>query len=133
MPSGQFELMDQVSVEIDYIVRERLPELQVTVTVSKEGVDLFHAFDTDDEAEIQPTEAGRYRAKYVIPKRILKEGLYNLRITAGLPHKLIQDINSGVVFEIVNNTINTQKRSFRQDRQGLLASPGVWTRVNLSE
>lgn len=124
-----FDLMDPVSVEIDYSVNERLPELQMTITVIKDGIDIFHAFDNDDDLDILPTEIGRYRIRYGIPRKILKEGTYSLRITAGVPHKLIHDIPSGMGFDISNSTVNTLKRSFRQDRPGQIVSPGTWKKM----
>ena len=128
-PNTYFELMESIDIEIEYVVREKLPELQITVTVTKDGVDIFHAFDNDDILEIVPSDAGRYLISYQIPHRVLKEGAYSIRVTAGLPHKLLQDISSGLGFEINNNTINTFKRSFRSDRAGQIISPGKWTKI----
>lgn len=127
--NNQFDLAETITIEIDYIVRIRLPELQVAVTVIKEGIDLFQAFDNDDLQDIIPAEPGRHRLRYVIPARLLKEGSYSLRITSGLPNKLYQDINSGLGFEVTSNVINTFKRSFRKDRQGEIISPGTWEKL----
>lgn len=125
--SSTFELIEPISIEIDYLARSSLQELQMTVTLLKDGVELIHAFDNDDEAEIIPTRPGQYRAIYTLPARILKEGGYSVRVTAGLPRELIEDIY-GPSFEVVNNTLSTFKKSFRSDRAGTIASPGKWQR-----
>ncbi len=128
--SSTFELVESISVEIDYLTRSSLPELQMTITLLKDGIELIHAFDNDDESEIIPTMPGQYRAIYTIPARILKEGVYSVRVTAGLPRELLEDIQ-GPSFEVVNNTISTLKKSFRADRAGVIASPGRWQRLGV--
>lgn len=124
--NSQFDLSETITIEIDYVVRTRLVELQMAVTVTKEGIDLFQAFDNDDYADITPAEPGSYRLRYIIPECVLKEGSYSLRITSGLPNKLYQDINTGLGFDVSSHVINTFKRSFRKDRQGQMISPGTW-------
>lgn len=121
-----FEMSDSVSVQIDYVARALLPELQLTVTVIKDGIELFHAFDNDDDSDIVPMQPGLGRAAYRIPQRILKEGLYAVRVTAGLPAELLQDIDRDLIFEVVNHSEYILKKSYRSDRAGLIASPGTW-------
>lgn len=125
--SSIFELIEPISIEIHYLARSSLQELQITITLLKDGIELIHAFDNDDEAEIIPTRPGQYRVIYTLPARILKEGVYSIRVTAGLPRELIEDIQ-GPSFEVVNNTLSTLKKSFRSDRTGTIASPGRWQR-----
>lgn len=130
-PSSHFDMTESIAIVIDYVVQERLAELQLTVTLNKDGIDIFHAFDNDGDNDILPREVGSHKARYAISKKTLKEGVYSLRVTAGLPHNLLQDINTGLVFEISSNHINMLKKSYRQDRVGLIVSPGVWTKVKL--
>ncbi|WP_050463151.1 ABC transporter ATP-binding protein [Herbaspirillum autotrophicum] len=124
--SSQFDLSETLTIEIDYVVRTRLAELQMAVTVIKEGIDLFQAFDNDDYADITPVEPGSYRLRYIIPARVLKEGNYSIRVQCGLPNKLYQDINAGLGFDVSSHVVNTFKRSFRKDRPGQIISPGTW-------
>lgn len=125
-PSAVFEMADSISVQIDYVARESMPELQISVTVIKDGIELFHAFDNDDQEDISPTHPGEWRALYRIPRRILKEGNYSLRVTAGLPTELLHDIDRDLIFEVINHSESLLKKSYRADRAGLVASPGVW-------
>jgi lipopolysaccharide transport system ATP-binding protein len=127
-----FDLSDSIAIEIQYTALSNLAELQLTVTVIKDGIELFHGFDNDEHSEIMPTEPGIYVAVYQLPSKLLKEGVYSLRITAGLPTELLEDIDRGVTFEIVNHTESTYKKSYRYDRAGLIISPGKWSK-NLTD
>jgi len=123
-----FDLMESISIDIDYIVREKLPELQLTIILSKDGLDLFQAFDNDMRDEIEVTNKGKYRSRYSIPRMTLKEGVYTVKVLQGLPHKLIQEVKEELVFEVSSNQINLLRKSFRHDRVGCLISPGHWMR-----
>lgn len=129
--TSSFELVDSLTVLIEYEAKVVLHELQMTVTLIKDGIELIHAFDNDDIPEILVTEPGQYQALYRLPPRILKEGSYSIRVTAGLPRELVEDIE-GISFEVVNHKISTLKKSFRADRSGVIASPGAWTRLTNS-
>lgn len=128
-----FDSTEDIGIEISFLVRERLSELQITITISRDGIDIFHAFDNDAYDEIIPTYAGSYMYKYIIPKMVLKEGSYTTRITAGMPHKLIQDINSNLHFEVISQNINMSKKSYRHDRTGYVISPGTWAKIKLNQ
>ena len=128
-PKSYFDLMESVEVEIEYSTQERLIELQLVVILSKDGVDIFNAFDNDDYFEIEPTEVGAHKVKYTISAQTLKEGFYSLRIMAGTPDKLMNDINEGLNFEVVSNEVNMVKKSYRSDRTGFIISPGTWHKL----
>lgn len=127
--SAVFEIFDLISIHIDYQVKKVLAELQMTVTLSKDGVDIFHACDNDDETDLLPTKPGNYGLIYQLPRRLLKEGVYSVRINAGLPTELLHDITRGLAFEVVNYSANLVKKSYRRDRTGIIASPGVWKKT----
>jgi lipopolysaccharide transport system ATP-binding protein len=130
---SHFDLTETINIDIEYIVRENLPELQLTVIVSKDGISLFQAFDNDNVDEIEVTGIGRYRSRYTIPKMMLKEGVYTVAVLQGLPHKLIQEVKEELVFEIENNYINLLRKSYRADRIGNMVSPGRWRRELICE
>lgn len=127
VPKSLFEINEEICLHIDYHCREYLSELQLTVTVSKDGVDVFHAFDNDQLDEIRPTEPGSHHISYTIPAMVLKDGSYSVRVTAGAPTQLIQDIEGQITFEVANHQVNAMKKSFRRDRTGMIISPGRWT------
>lgn len=128
--SSSFELIDSIAIQIEYHTKSALNELQIAITLARDGVEVIHAYDTDDEDDIPPTEPGVYRALYQLPPRLLKEGHYSVRITTGLPAELFEDL-TGFNFEVVNHKVSTLKKSFRSDRAGVLISPGVWQRQKI--
>jgi lipopolysaccharide transport system ATP-binding protein len=130
--SSTFELVDSVAIQIEYCTKSPLSELQIAVTLAKDGVELIQAFDSDDAPDIMPTEAGSYLATFQLPSRLLKEGQYSIRIMAGLPADLYEDL-TGLTFEVVNHKVSTLKKSFRSDRAGVLISPGTWRRQKIHE
>jgi lipopolysaccharide transport system ATP-binding protein len=130
--NSAFELIDSIAIQIEYQAKCALNELQIAITLAKDGIELIQAFDSDDTPDIMPTEAGRYRAVYQIPPRLLKEGHYSVRITTGLPAELFEDL-TGFTFEVVNHKVSTLKKSFRSDRAGVLISPGTWQRQKIHD
>lgn len=123
-----FDMSDSISIEIEYISKILLSELQLVVSIIKDGVELFTGFDNDDSPEISPTQPGIYKAIYQLPKKLLKEGVYSLKIAAGLPTELLEDIDRGITFEVMNNSESTYKKSYRYDRAGVIISPGKWSK-----
>ena len=121
-----FDLQDEIQLAITYEVTERLYNLQLTATLARNGIDIVHSFDTDDVDEIPPTDPGRYVTTYTLPRRFLKAGAYNVRITSGTPERLIQDLESAVSFEVDERSENTHMKGYRRDRQGFVVSPGQW-------
>ncbi len=130
--SPSFELIDSIAIQIEYQAKCALNELQIAITLAKDGVELIQAFDNDDTVDIMPIEAGNYRVTYQLHPRLLKEGHYSVRITTGLPTELFEDL-TGFTFEVVNHKISTLKKSFRSDRAGVLISPGTWQRQKIHD
>lgn len=123
----EFDLNDGVTIELTYRVLEPLYQLQMTATLARNGVDVVHSFDTDDSADIGWTQPGEYRGRYTLPPMFLKAGAYSVRVTAGTPETLIQDMERAVTFSVEEMTINTNMRSYRAGRPGMVVSPGRWT------
>jgi lipopolysaccharide transport system ATP-binding protein len=121
-----FDLADEIVIRIKYAVPRRLEGLQLTVTLARNMVDVVHSFDTDELDAIPTREAGVYEARCTLPGMFLKAGLYSVRVTAGTPTQLIQDLEGALTFEIEERSINTQQRGFRKDRPGLVVAPATW-------
>lgn len=125
--SSEFDLSEQVSIEMTYRVLEPLNQLQMTATLSRNGVDIVHSFDTDSLSEIGWTQPGEYRATYSLPPMFLKAGEYAVRLTAGTPEKLIHDIERAIALTVDEISVNTHMKGYRAGRPGHVISPGSWT------
>jgi lipopolysaccharide transport system ATP-binding protein len=129
--STHFDITENISIQITYKVRSRIQGLQMTVTLDRNMMDVVHSFDTDDLSEIPDREPGLYCATYFIPKMFLKSGVYNIRITAGTPDRLMQNLDSILSFEIEELSLNTHMKGYRRDRSGHVISPGKWKTIKL--
>ena len=125
-PTGSFDIRDEVKIGVVYEVAQPLQGLQVTATVARNMVDIFHTFDTDHLTDIPTREPGTYRAEFTIPGMFLKAGLYSIRITAGTPDRLIQDLDGELRFEVEERSTNAQQRGYRKDRAGHVIAPTEW-------
>jgi lipopolysaccharide transport system ATP-binding protein len=127
-----FDLKDEMAITIDYVVRERLDDLQLTVTASRNQVEVFSSFDTDNVDSIPETVPGTYRAQLRLPPLFLKAGSYSARIATGTSDRLLQDFQYALRFEIEELSIDTRHRGFRSERQGQVICPGRWNVTRIS-
>ncbi len=127
-----FDIQEEVHIVTEYKVDEPLLQLQLSLTLSNDAFDIVQSFDTDREEEIKTAETGTYRATCIIPKMFLKAGTYNIRATLGIPSKLIQNTGPVIAFDVTESSINTQHKSYRKDRSGLIVSNATWTKQKIS-
>jgi lipopolysaccharide transport system ATP-binding protein len=116
-------------IEIVYRVRAPASGLQLTVTISRNMVDVLHSFDTDDDAELPLRGVGTYTATYRIPGMSLKAGGYSASVFIGTPEVLLQSLDHVLTFEVEEWSINTLSKGYRRERPGLLISPGKWQTI----
>ena len=124
--ANSFDLADEVAVEIVYKVRKEAAGLQLTVTLSRNMVDILHSFDTDADAELPLRTVGTYKAVYRLPGMCLKGGNYSVSAYIGTPDVLIQSLEHVLSFDVEEWSINTQAKGYRRERPGHMISPGVW-------
>ena len=129
--TNSFDISEDIIISITYRVTTKMQGLQITATLARNMVEVVHSFDTDGLAEIPFREPGLYEAQYTIPKMFLKAGIYSVRITAGTPGRLIQDLESVLRFEVEELSVNTYMRGYRKDRPGHVISPGAWQTIRL--
>lgn len=125
-PVTHFDIHDQVVVEFDYLAHQRLHGLQLAVTISRNYVDLFQTFNTDQQPDVGWVNSGAYRASLRLPGRFLKAGQYSVRVAIGTSQELMQDLEGILSFEIEELTENTHHRGYYGPRPGHLISPGQW-------
>jgi lipopolysaccharide transport system ATP-binding protein len=132
-PTTTFDLQDEIALSVRYVVREPLAGLQTSITLSRNMVDVFTTFDTDDLDEIPVREPGEYEAVYRLPAMFLKAGSYAARVTLGTPDQLLHDAPSAVAFDVEELTVNTHHRGYRRERAGLVVAPGSWETARAGE
>lgn len=125
--ASSFDIADEVVIDVTYRVKQAAVGLQLTVTLSRNMVDVLHSFDTDDDDELPLREQGLYTATYRIPGMTLKAGSYSASAFIGTPEVLIQSLEHVLAFDVEEWSINTTSKSYRRERPGLLISPGKWT------
>ena len=74
-PTASFDLTDEIVITIRYEVREAIQGLQLTVTLSRNLVDVVTSFDTDALPETPDREPGTYEAVYRSAGDVLEGGL----------------------------------------------------------
>jgi lipopolysaccharide transport system ATP-binding protein len=121
-----FDLESEIIIRIRYQVRKALPFLQITATMERNLVEIVHSFDTDQLQELPTRLPGLYEAIHRIPGMFLKAGTYAVRITAGTPDLLIQDLPAAIQLEVEELSHNTHMRGYRGDRAGHVISQGTW-------
>jgi lipopolysaccharide transport system ATP-binding protein len=126
-PCSTFDLEDDVIIEFDYRVRERLHGLQVSVTIARNFIDIVRTFDTDGADDpLAPVDPGEYRSRLVVPKRFLKAGHYTVDVNIGTPQEILHDVPQALAFDVEEQTENTHSRGYRRDRPGHFIFPGRW-------
>ncbi|MFA6294940.1 MAG: polysaccharide ABC transporter ATP-binding protein [Candidatus Paceibacterota bacterium] len=127
-----FDITDDVNISIEYDVNLSSSQLQLALYLRKDAMEIVRMFDTDEQEELGVTEPGRYRANCKIPAMFIKAGSYTLGVDIGLPHKLIQNTGPVIGLEVKEMTTNTQNKSYRMDRSGLVVSPAKWKTEKIS-
>lgn len=130
--TGVFDLNEPVTIEIDYVIRERLHGFQLAMTVARNMVDVIHTFNTDQFGPSEWSLPGSYRARHSIPAMFLKAGSYSVSLSHGTPTQLIQELQSVVQFDVEENSVNASDKGYRKERPGHVISPGVWTSEKLA-
>jgi len=131
--TNAFDMADDVIFEVTYRIRESTAALQLTLTISRNMVDLLHSFDTDEDIELPMRPPGLYTATYRIPGMTLKAGSYSASASLGTPEVLLQNLEHILAFDVEEWSVNTQSRSYRRERPGLLISPGKWVTDMITE
>jgi len=125
-----FDIDDEIVIVIIYQLTVKMQDFQIAITLARNMIDVISSFDTDCFPEIPVRDPGIYEAKYKIPGKFLKAGIYTVRIGTGTPSQVVQDFQNALNFEIEEISENTYFKGYRKERLGHVISPGVWhTRI----
>jgi lipopolysaccharide transport system ATP-binding protein len=128
-----FDINEKIIIKMRYEVKEKLHGLQMTITLYKNGIAIFHSFNTDQlEEHLIDFNIGKYLAELHIVQMFLKAGSYTLTCTAGTPDKLIFNLQELISFEVEELSTNTIHVGFRERREGNVIMQGSWANEQLS-
>lgn len=123
----QFDVFEQVAVEIEYEVRQELSGSLVAITLYRDGVLLFQSSDIDHNRELLNKRLpGYYRARVnlLCP---LKAGGYTIDTNAGVANiGWIDAIREALAFEVEEFSFDPSFRSISRDKAGIIAADLVW-------
>ncbi len=130
----QFDVFEQVAVEIEYQVREELIGSLVSIALYREGVNLFQSSDTDHNQEfLKKRLPGYYRARVNLPCP-LKAGGYTIDANAGIANSgWIDNLREALGFEVEEFSFDPSFRSYSRGRAGIIVADLVWETEYLRE
>lgn len=82
--SNAFEDTDEILLEINYFLKENLKGARIVIQLIDSN-DVVVFASTNQQILRYSLEEGRYLTKCLLPKKILREGNYRIRIHAGQP------------------------------------------------
>ena len=122
----EYDLNDDIFIEVVYRVQESLKGLVIAFILENEKDSLFYTFNNEADHAIYDFEMGRYKSTHKIPKLFLKTGSYYITINIGRQSELIQGLSNAVSFKVVSNSMDITNKGFREDRPGIVITPGLW-------
>ena len=131
-PSGRFDIADDIRIRVRYVVRERVRGVNLCLLVHREGLDLLCSFDTDHHpALLGVREPGEHEYDVVLPKRVLKAGMYTVSAGCGYINRQSLELHrDAVAFRIEALSEDTTMRGYSEGRAGVLLGPLEWRTVD---
>lgn len=84
-PIPSFELWDQAQIRIDFAVRSKLAGSNLSLSVSREGAEVFNSFDIDLSPDLfEDRPPGRFQALVPVPRGLLPAGVYTVSVSTGM-------------------------------------------------
>lgn len=129
----QFDVFEQVTVEVEYEVRKELSGAMVVTKLFRQGTGLFTSFDIDrDTALLGKRVPGYYRARLNLPCP-LKAGSYTIDAGAGVANRgLVDRTKEALSFEVEELSFDPSFRGYARKRDGVMAADLVWKTEKLS-
>jgi len=126
--SMQIGFRENIEVEVIYIVREKLIGSNVALILRRDDLNILWSFDTDlNDLVIKIREVGKYKARLIIPKMLLKSGIYNIDVSCGIFYgDKFHNVENCLSFEITSQDEQFNLKSYSENRGGLIAMPLKW-------
>jgi lipopolysaccharide transport system ATP-binding protein len=125
---SQFDVHEQIVLELTYVVRRQLTGTIVKVQLGAREQVLFWSFDTDTDLEkLNLRIPGIYHSTIEFPAPLLKEGKYSVSVGVGIANgEAIQDVDDCLTFEVVLLSNPSSFLGYAKKRPGILALPLTW-------
>ncbi len=125
-PDNQaIDMTDSTKIQIFYNIKEDISNTNISFTLFKDGIDLFHSWDVDFSPELlKCRKKGNHRTEFYLPKNLLP-GIYDISLGIGIPKiGAIDQQNHCIAFQISN--INTEETKKGFARGGLIRADIKW-------
>ena len=132
--SGNFEVFDDMYLEVEYELRRDLSGVALGMLISGSQGAIFHGFDTDaNKDKLSLREKGRYIACVKIPG-ILKAGKYSITISLCRPSlDGIDPKKDAITFYVDEKSVDTSMAGFASRRIGTVAVLPNWSEERIEE
>jgi lipopolysaccharide transport system ATP-binding protein len=124
---ANFDFHEEIVLEFEYLLHSRQLGVQLSVTLSRNFLEVLQSFNTDDDDDaVTFRDPGLYRCRMRLPAHFLKAGHYTVNLHLGSPQELYQVAEGCVSFDIEELSENTHSRGYRSERPGHVIFPGRW-------
>ena len=126
--SAPFQIADSLEVQITYSVHQPCSGINLSLTLSRDGVPLVNSFDIESEPQLfGRREPGNYSVRALLPARFLKAGRYNLSVDAGRTSVgTIDHHPEALSFEVEETCEDTTHKGYARHRPGMVIAPVTW-------
>lgn len=126
-PTSTIPLGQDGILKIEYVVKEDLSDLTLAFLLSRNGSQLLYSYDRDMSTDARGSKPkGHYVSKIRVPLSRFKEGIYAVEVKVGLGKDNLTDERAAIQFVILNTSMDTTHKSFRDERPGHLYWPILW-------
>jgi lipopolysaccharide transport system ATP-binding protein len=121
---GHVTTASQLRVVMEYVVRRRCRNLQISVDLLDSSGDLIFASNPQDVGVDSPEQAGRYSAVVCFPPQILLPKLYGIRTNLWVPWDGILDSVDSLRFTV--QEVASLSNGIPEGKPGQLVVPCNW-------
>lgn len=121
-----FDLMDEIHLEFTFRIDNTDHNPGFGFTLYRDATPIFQVYSLETDPPFND-KTGVHRLSYILPKMLLKEGIYSLSLGSwGQNLQMYYNDSDTPTFEVFSTTVNTADKAFRKNRHGHIISPGKW-------
>ncbi|MEK6927124.1 MAG: hypothetical protein AABX11_01700, partial [Nanoarchaeota archaeon] len=122
----KIEIKNDIYANITYSINKTVMGSVVAILISKDEFPILYSYDTDIDDARTNRDIGEYQTRVKLPFSILKEGIYKISALVGHGSENMTDPNAFVYITLVNTMIDTNHKSYNEDRLGFLLQELDW-------